>query len=475
MKNTKYDVIVLGGGSAGLVTAKLVSGLGKKVAIIEKAKLGGECTWSGCVPSKTIIKVASLLRDAQSAESFLHAANNREIDTAKIMAHIHDKQKEVYQTHTPEMLQKAGIDTYFGTPQFINATTIALDNQEFSAQKFILATGSQPAIPAIEGLHEVPFLTNETIFEVEKLPQSMIILGAGAIGIELACALHTIGVRITMLEKANSIMPKEDAELSSLLAQKMRADGIDIKTSITVSKVLKKSGITCVGTQADGAVVEFAAESILVALGRKPNLEGLNLEAIGIKTDAKGVVVNDRLQTTVKNIYACGDIVGPYQFSHMAAYQASIAGRNACIPFFKKRVDYTHVIWVTFSAPEFAVAGLTEAAARAKYGENIQVFRAPYASLDRAKIDDATFGMCKIICDKKGYILGAHILGARAGELIHEIQVGAYYNVRMWDFYAPIHAYPTYSELIGQLAKCAYISKLENNVLLRFIKKLFSK
>src|ERR1700722_3725863 len=156
----------------------------------------------------------------------------------------------------------------------------------------------------------------------------MIILGAGAIGVELACALHTIGVRITMLEKTNSILPKEDAELSALLAQKMKVDGIGIQTSITVSKVMKKSGITCVGTHADGTLVEFAAESILVALGRKPNLEGLNLEAIGVKTDAKGVVVNDRLQTTVKNIYACGDMVGPYQFSHMAAYQASIAGRN---------------------------------------------------------------------------------------------------------------------------------------------------
>ncbi len=473
--NTNYDLIVIGGGAAGLVAAKLAHGLGKRVAIVEHAKLGGDCTWNGCVPSKTLINISHMIAATKKADNFLKQPITEPIDSVKIMAYIRSKRNEIYQTHTPEMLKNAGIDTFFGDPQFVDQTTITMQNQTLHAKNFIIATGSRPFIPDIEGLSDVSYLTNETIFELPQLPKSMIILGGGPISIELACALNNLGVHVTIIEKAATILPKEDAELSSMLAEHMRANGIDIHTSVTATKVFNKNGITCVGTQPDNTTIELSVESLLVAVGRKPNIENLNLAAIGVNTTKHGITVNSTLQTSAKNIYACGDVVGPYQFSHMAEYQAAIAGQNACIPLFKKHVNYNHTIWVTFSDPEFAIAGLNEAQARTEYGDTIQIFRMPYSALDRAKIDDATFGLLKIICDKKGYILGAHILGARAGELIHEIQVGKYYNKRIWDFYGPIHAYPTYSELIKQIAKKAYIQKLQNNVILRWIKKLFTK
>lgn len=474
--NKAYDLIVIGGGSAGLVAAKLAHGLEKSVAIIEEQlRLGGECTWNGCVPSKTLIHLAHLVEDLQGATHFFFHTEKVQIDSLKIMEALRATRAEISQTHTPEMIRASGIDVHFGKPSFIDQYSVQLGDQVFKAKKFIIATGSSPVVPMIEGLKDLDYLTNESVFEIASLPKSMIILGGGAIGVELACALNTLGTHVSIVTTSSTIVPKEDSELSNLLEEYMHADGIDIRKSTEVIKLEKNDGIIASIKLSDGTISELRAESFLVAVGRKPNIEHLNLDGIGVVTSPHGITVSDKMCTSLSNIYACGDVVGPYQFSHMAAYQAAIAAQNACIPFFKKRVDYSHVPWVTFSNPEFARTGMTEKEARSTYGDSIKIYRKEYATLDRPKIDGAIRGMCKIVCDKNGYILGAHILGARAGELMHEIQVGKYYNFRIWDFYKVIHAYPTYSELIWHIAKQSYVEKLQNNVFLKLIKKLFSK
>lgn len=476
--NKTYDLIIIGGGAAGLVAAKLARGLGKTVAIIEQAKLGGECTWNGCVPSKTLITIAAQIAATKKAAPFYAHPNNSAVNSTKIMAHIRAKRNEIYQTHTPEMLATFGIDVHFGHPTFIDSTSIQVDNKLFNATKFIIATGSRPFVPPIPGLETVPYLTNTSIFDLPALPKSMMILGGGPIGIEIACALNKLGVQVTIINKSPTILPKEDYELSNMLSNYLEADGIILRNSSETTSVQKLNGITCTLkteniTENDLPYVD--AESLLIAAGRKPNIEHLNLEKLGVATTPQGITVNTKMQTTVPNIYACGDVVGPYQFSHMAEYQATIATQNAFIPLFKKQVNYNNVIWVTFSDPELATAGITEAQARAIHGNSIKIYSKKYASLDRAKIDEAERGMCKIICDKHGYILGAHILGARAGELIHEIQLGKYYNLRIWDFYKPIHAYPTYSELIWHIAKQAYVQKIQDNFFVKLAKKFFIK
>lgn len=472
-----YDLVIIGGGPAGLVAAKVARGLGKTVAIVEKTeKLGGGCTWTGCVPSKALIHSAQLILSSKRASTFSSTSMSvPAIDSKKVMSYVHEKRSEIYQTHTPETLQKEGIDVIFGDPSFIDCSTIDIKGTRIQAKKFIIATGSRPFVPPIENLESIKYFTTDTFFNLKELPTSMIILGGGPVGIEMACALRTLGVRITLIEKQQTILPKEDVELSTMLTEHMKAGGIDLRTSLTLTKVFQNKDITCICSRSDGTQIELNAENLCIAVGRKPNIENLNLEKIGVETTSKGIITNSRLQTSVSTIYACGDVVGPYLFSHMAEYQAAIAAQNAFIPLIKKRVDYQHVIWVTFSDPEFASAGLTESAARQHYGDTIQLFRLPYNALDRSKIDNNTFGLCKIICDSRGYILGAHILGPRAGELIHEVQVGKYYNLRVWDFYKPIHAYPTYSELIWNLAKRAYVQHLSKNPIIKVVSWLFKK
>ena len=302
------------------------------------------------------------------------------------------------------------------------------------------------------------------------------ILGGGAIGTEMASALNRLGVPVTIIETNDRILPKEDAELVAMLTDTMLKEGVTIKTGMQATKVKKDgNGVRVITKDSSGAQHEVTAEKLLVAVGRRPNIEGLGLEAVGVQVNKRGIVVNNKLQTTVKNIYAAGDVVGPYQFSHMAWYQAVVAVRNMVVPIFKKKVNYTDVIWATFTAPELASAGLTEEQARQKYGDSIIVYRKPYAEIDRAVTDRTKNGLAKFICNKKGYLVGIHILGARAGDIIHEAQVIKAFKKRFDSIHSVIHAYPTYAELTWHAAKRAYVERLENSFFGILLKKLFFK
>lgn len=480
MKAFDYDIIVIGGGGGGLTSAKLARGLGKKVALVEKDKLGGECTWTGCVPSKAIIKSAAVAYTANHLSKFgLTPRETVAFDTTQVMDHVRGVVEKVYRTHTPDTLTKLGIDVLFGEPVFIDNHHIGLEKRTISAHKFVLATGSVPFVPPIEGLDTVDYLTNQNLFALDQLPKSMIILGGGPIGAEMASALNRLGVSITVMEMQERILPREDEELVEILTKKFKAEGISLLTNMRASSVTKTDrGVQVTGVRSDGSEHAVEAERLLVALGRRPNVTGLHLENVGVNVGKKSVEVNEYLQTTVPNIYACGDVVGPYLFSHMAFYQATIAVRNAFVPFFKKKMDYRNVSWVTFTDPELATAGLTELAAREQYGDNISIYRYRYDQLDRAYTDCQTEGFGKFICDKRGRLIGAHILGARAGELICEVQVAKTYNLDFADLYSVIHPYPTYSELIWHSAKQRYIDKLRNNLgvkIVQWLRKLGKK
>lgn len=472
MTRYDYDLIVVGGGAGGFVSSKLASGLGKKVAMVEKDRLGGECTLNGCIPSKTLIHASQIAHEIRNAKRYGLAIDpSTHMNTDNVMAHVRSVVQKVYDGHPPEAFQRLGIDVLFGPPQFIDNHQIELNGKRLSAKCFIISTGSSPLIPSIEGIETVPFLTNQTIFNLERLPSSIIVLGGGPIGAELASAFNLLGVHVHLVHKYGRILNKDDRELVDVLSERLREDGIKFSLECRALKIARTdSEIALTIPNNKDQTQEIKADSILIAIGRKANVEGLNLENAGVEYTLKGIKTNDALQTTVPNIYACGDVAGPYRFSHMAEYQAIIATQNALLPF-NKKVNYRNVAWCTFTTPEIAHAGMTEEEARGKYGDKIKVYRYEYRNIDRGKTDVAEAGMSKFVCDLRGNLLGAHILGARAGDLIHEAQTAKSLGIPFFKLYSAIHIYPTFTDIVKHPAKLCYIDKLRNNVFLRLLRK----
>jgi len=475
MSKYDYDLIVLGGGAAGFVSSKLAASLGKRVAMIEKNRLGGECTNNGCIPSKALInssRTSYLIKNARKCGIDLSTAN---LNTDNVMSHVRSVVERVYSGHTPDVFNRLGIDVLFGAPTFKDNHRIELNGGKITSDKFIISTGSSPLIPDVEGLNNVPYLTNQNIFNLEKLPESMIILGGGPIGAEMASALRLLGVDISLVHRHESILNREDGELTALLSEKFRADGIRLFTGFKPVKFSMEAGkISLNLTDRNNAEQTLNAESLLIATGRKANVEGLGLENAGVRYSAKGIEADGMLRTTCRNIYACGDVTGGHQFSHMAEYQAIIAARNAMLPI-KKKADYRDYAWCIFTSPEIAHAGLTEKEARNIYGDRIKIYRYNYKDIDRGKTDIAETGMSKFICDSKGMLVGAHILGARAGELIHEAQIVKSLGIPFYKLYSVTHIYPTFTDVVKHPAKLCYIDRLNENIFLKILKKMISQ
>ena len=473
MAKFDYDLLILGGGAAGLVSSKVARGFGKSVAVIEKGKLGGECTNFGCVPSKSLIRAAKAAHEVEHLGMLgLRPEGTISLSTSGVMRHVRSIVEKVYNTHPPESFKALGIDLFFGDPKFTDNHTVVMDGKAITANKIIIATGSSPLVPDIEGINKTPYLTNNTVFSLDTLPRSLVVLGGGPIGIELASAFNRLGVETTVVEMQDRILVREDRELSDMLAGKMRGEGLNIVTS---AKAVKLSGDTSQITLSvegkDGQRSDITAQSILFASGRKPNINGLDLEKAGVRCNSNGVEVDEWLRTASDNIYACGDVAGPYRFSHMAEYQAVLACSNAFLPI-KRRADYSDLIWCTFTDPELAHAGLTEEEARAAHGDAIKVLCFDYSKIDRARTDIEEFGMSKIILDRKGKIIGAHILGMHASEVLHEIQLAKHFNIPFERIWQAIHLYPSYSDVIRQPSKYHYADKLGRNPLIRLLKKI---
>ena len=476
MPGYDYDMIAIGAGAGGFVSTKVAAGFGKKAAMIEKKKLGGECTNAGCIPSKALLRAAHVAHQARHLRDYgLEIDGDPAFSAKQVMRYARAAVKKVYDSHPASAFEKLGIAVLFGSPRFLDRHRIEVDGRVLSAKKFMICTGSSALVPPLEGLSSVPYYTNENIFEIEELPSSLLVLGGGPIGIELASAFNRLGVRTTVIEMGAAILPRDDQELARMLAGRLASEGLMIMTGTKALSVSKAgNGVTLTVENAQKQRQDLQAQSLLVAAGRRPNTEGIDLEKAGVQYGPAGIVVDRYLRTTAPNIFACGDVVGPYQFSHMTEYQAVTATRNAFLPF-RKKASYDTVAWCTFTDPELAHAGLTEDEARERYGDRISVYRFNYGDMDRGRTDGTEFGMAKYVCSPDGLLLGAHILGERAGDIIHEAQVLRHLRLPFSAIAQMIHIYPTYTDVVRQPAKRYYVDRLRNNPLIRIAALLFGK
>ncbi len=454
MARTQYDMTIIGGGSGGLTAARIAASLGAKVLLVDKERLGGDCLYYGCVPSKSLIHAARIVRQAQEAMSFGLASTHSSVDMAKVSQYV---QGVIGRVGEAEKVYVENVMVKFGDITFTSPTELVLNGETFTSRNTIIATGSRPAVPDIEGLEETGFYTNNDLFDLQRLPKSLIVIGGGPIGVEMGQAFARLGTQVTLITRANRILPKEDYDASATLANVFTSEGIHLLTETTPVKIERRGDKKVVTVQHGEGQKTFEAEQILIALGRKPNIEGLGLEAAAIKYESKSIAVDEHLQTSAPHVYAIGDVIGGYLFTHVAAYQAGIAVRNALVPVSKKKVDYRVMPWCTFTDPEVARVGMTYEEAE-KHFKDIRTEVFPFTEVDRAQAENETKGFIKLIlAGKKEEIIGAHIVGPQAGELLGEITLAMQHNMTVNDIYNTIHAYPTMASGIQQAAFEAYL------------------
>ncbi len=475
-----YDLIVIGGGSAGLVAAGGAGILGAKVALVEKNKLGGDCLYTGCVPSKSLIRSAKVANDMKRAEEFgfqMPDFKFKNGDFASITNRVQNVITKIEAHDAPEVFEKMGVEIIFGGAKFLNKNEIEVNlkdsgkNVKLKAKRFCISTGSSPLIPPIEGLNETGFITNEEIFRLQDLPERLAVLGGGAIGVEMAQAFQRLGAKVSIIEMAERILSKEDTEVSAFIENRLQKEGIEILTGSKAVKFYKNDrNEKIVKIEKDGKITEIAADEILAAAGRKPNIESLDLEKAGVKYDQKKIETDEYLRTSQKNIYAAGDVTGHFQFTHTADYEAQIVVQNAFLFYpFTKKTDFQVVPWTTFTEPEAARVGLTEDEAKKKFGA-IDVIKVPFEENDRARTEGETEGFAKIILNGKK-IVGAHIVGLRAGELIHEFVLAMKFDLSLADLGKAIHVYPT----LSKITQAAATEKTLENLKSPFVQKWFGR
>lgn len=454
----RYDLIVIGSGSAGLTVASGAASFGARVALIEKEKMGGDCLNYGCVPTKALIRSASVAATARQGEKYGIKTASIEIDFASVMERMRRVIHKIAEYDSPERFRSMGVDVILGGAEFHNANEMRIGNHVISSKKTVIATGSRPAIPMIPGLAKTGFLTNIEALQLDELPKSLAIIGGGPIGIEFAQIYARLGVKVTVIQKSHRILPREDAEAVEVLQHSLIADGVQFLVNSHVIQVGKREMTKIVEVDHAGEQLEIPCEEILVATGRKPTIEIPGLQNIGVKVSKAGIVVNSHLATSVPHIYAAGDVKGGLLFTHVAGYEGKVVVRNTLFPF-KQRVNYRVVPWTIYTDPELAHVGLTEKEANEQYA-HVHVFTEPFHEVDRAVIDGQSEGFVKVITDKKGQILGAHVVGKHAGELIQELVFAMHHKLSIGKISEVIHAYPTKVEGLRKTADMYWKKRL---------------
>jgi pyruvate/2-oxoglutarate dehydrogenase complex dihydrolipoamide dehydrogenase (E3) component len=470
MARYTYDLTIIGGGSGGLTAARLAQSLGARVALIDKERLGGDCLHYGCVPSKSLIHVAKVAQQARHAAELGLAPAELQLDMAKVTAYV---QGVIERASVAEKTYTEGVDVRLGAFEFKSKNEFTVNGVPLSSKSFIIATGSRPAVPEIEGLAETGFLSNEQAFDLMNLPRRLTVVGGGPIGCELAQAFARLGGKVTIVQGAEQLLPREEPEVAQAIGQAFAREGIEVLAGARMRRVRRDGGDKLVEAQRGDELIEVRGDELLIALGRSPNVEGLNLEAAGIAYDRKGIKVDEHLQTSTKDIYAVGDVIGGYLFSHVAAYHAGIAVRNVLVPIKRSKVGYDALPWVTFTDPEVARIGLTEEAATKKGA--IRVIRFPWSEIDRAQAEAETQGFIKLVLGAKNDdILGAHMVGAHSGELLAELALAIKHKLGLDAIFSTIHAYPTYTTGLQQAAFEGYLESESLKNARKFIRPVLS-
>jgi pyruvate/2-oxoglutarate dehydrogenase complex dihydrolipoamide dehydrogenase (E3) component len=475
MAKYDYDLGVLGGGAAGLTITAGAAQLGAKTLLVEKEPaLGGDCLHYGCVPSKTLIRTARAYHDIKHAPKFgLPQVDIQPVDFKQVSKRIRSVINVIQKHDSVERFCSLGARVEFGRPEFLDEHSIRLHGKTHSAKPWVIATGSSPAAPPFNGLDSVSYLTNKDIFYMDTLPGSMIILGGGPIAIEMAQAFNRLGTNVSVIQRSNQILSKEDKDLANTVMETLAYEGVSFTLGSSIVSIAEKGGrkeVTCKNNE--GKTETLSADTLLIAMGRSPNVEGLGLDHIGLAHTNKGIEVDSRLRTNHKHIYAAGDITGKYQFTHAAGYEGGIVISNA-IFHLPRKTDYSFLPWCTYTSPELASIGLNEKGAKAA-GIKYSLWTEEFKNNDRSLDEGEETGKIKMILDEKEKPIGIQILGPHGGDLISEWVAVLNGKVKLSTLAGAIHPYPTLGEINKRVAGSYLSEKIFSDTVKKGLKLFFN-
>ncbi len=465
--DNEFDIIVIGAGAGGLNIAVFMNKAGFKTLLIDKKDeaIGGDCLNFGCIPSKSLIYVSSLIKESKKSEKFgINVSGS--VDFKMIKRYIEEKKSIIRKHENKAYFEKTGITVALGYAEFVSKNEVKVKNKIYKAKKIVLATGSKAKRLDIENSDKVDILTNEDIFNIDKIPERLLVIGGGQMGIEIGQAFLNLGSRVSIVQKSDRILPKEDKEISDLLFKKLKKDGMSFYLNSYPKKFISKNQLLIINKAKEEKIIKF--DAVFVAVGREVNIKGLGLDKAGILADERGIIADKYLRTTNKNVYLCGDVAGQYQFTHMAELHASVILRNFFSPI-KKRVNMDNISWVTYTNPEIATFGLSEKEIK-KRRIKYKVLKSKLKDDDRAIVSDATDGMIKIFVSKKGKLLGGSIIAKNAGEIFQELILVKSSGLKIKNIFNKIYPYPTATRINKKVASKFFSEKLTklNKRILRF-------
>jgi pyruvate/2-oxoglutarate dehydrogenase complex dihydrolipoamide dehydrogenase (E3) component len=452
-REERYDLVVLGGGTGGLVSALVAAGAGARVALVEGDRTGGDCLWTGCVPSKSLIAAADLAHRMRHADRLGLTPTDAPVDLAAVMAHVDAARARIAPHDSPERLRREGVEVVEAHGRFTGPRTIEAAGRRLSARAVIIATGSRAVVPPVPGLAEAEPLTNETVWDLRTLPPRLAVVGAGPIGCELGQAFARLGSRVTIVDVAHRVLPREEPSASASVAEALRAEGVDLRLAMHVARVEGRADGSWGLLLEEDAAHPIEVDRVLVAAGRAPRSADLGLEEAGVRVDDGGAIrVDGTMRTSAAGVFAVGDVTGGPAFTHVAAHHARTAAVNALFGL-RRRADRAQIPWVTFTDPEVAHVGLTEAAARDRWGDGVVLARAGYDKVDRAIASDRVDGgFALLVGDPRGRLVGATLVGAGAGESIAELTAWIESGAKIDAVSQTVHAYPTYADAAARAA-----------------------